>query len=222
MSFEFKTAILVSIIMLSVAIAAGGFAVATDSPLHGKIIALDAGHGSNPADIGATGSCDGIEVREIDMNIAVRSALTAKLETDGAIVFLVPQLASRKERVAAAEAAGAEALISIHHNGLPDPSVDYTQSFITQNRDKALAQAVHPALVQALGLPDHGIKNDGYGMTVYGKIPSVLTEAYFVTNSQGACEFIDGTRITKEIGGFYAGLVKYFFSSTGGGRGRGK
>ena len=193
--------------------------VSATSHLTGKIIALDAGHGSSTTDVGATGNCNGTLVKEVDVNLKVRAELKTKLETDGAIVFEVPQYSSRKERVVAAEAAGANVLISIHHNGSTDTTADYTQTFITQNRDKKLANPIHQALVAALNLPDAGIKHDGYGMTVYGSIPSILTEAYFITNTNEACDFLtaEQARVQQEVGAFYDGLNAYFGSGDGGG-----
>ena len=76
------------------------------SPLEGKIIALDAGHGA--ADTGATGYCNGTAVRELDVNLAVRDELAALLTSASATPYLVPQLASRKDRVAEAEKAGSD------------------------------------------------------------------------------------------------------------------
>src|SRR3989344_2169006 len=93
----------------AVVIATSSFVLATDNPLLGKTIALDAGHGGG--ETGAIGYCGTEAAVEADVNIAVRSALEAKLITAGANVFEVPQLSSRKERVAAAEAAGSDVLI---------------------------------------------------------------------------------------------------------------
>ena len=193
----------------AVVIATSSFVLATDNPLLGKTIALDAGHGGG--ETGAIGYCGTEAAVEADVNIAVRSALEAKLITAGANVFEVPQLSSRKERVAAAEAAGSDVLISIHHNGSSNFTTDYTQSFITQKNDKELALPIQSALVAALGLPNKGIKNDGYGMTVYGRLPGVLTEAYFITDTDEACDFLGSkTRIETEAEATYTGLVQYF------------
>jgi len=212
-------------VALALALATSNFvAVAETNPLAGKIIALDAGHGSSETDIGATGYCNGTPVKEVDVNLKVRSELKTKLGNDGAIVFEVPQLSSRKERVEAAEAAGASVLISIHHDGSTDVTTDYTQTFITQNSDKKLANPIHKALVAVLGLPDAGINHGGYGMTVFGSIPSILTEAYFITDADEACDFLaaEQSRVRQEVGAFYDGLNTYFSGDTGGGGGNGK
>ena len=83
--------------------------------------------------------------------------------------------------------------------------------------------------MDALALPDKGIKNDGYGMTVYGSLPGVLTESYFVTDTDGACDFLAyqngaaNPRVHKEAEALYDGLLAYFSANVGGsGHGRNK
>ena len=188
--------------------------VSAATPFDGKIIALDAGHGNG--ETGAVGNCNGTPVIEADVNFAVRAELEKILTANGATYHEVAQLDSRKDRVADAEAAGSSVLVSIHHNGSTNTSADYTQSFVTQKNDKVFASYIHPAIVSALGLPNKGIKNDGYGMTVYGSLPGILTEAYFVTSTNGACDFVNyqngatNTRVQKEAQAMYNGLLAYF------------
>ena len=188
--------------------------VSAATPFDGKIIALDAGHGNG--ETGAVGNCNGTPVIEADVNSAVRAELEKILTTNGAMYHEVAQRDSRKDRVADAEAAGSDVLISIHHNGSTNTSADYTQSFVTQKNDKVFASYIHPAIVNALGLLNKGIKNDGYGMTVYGSLPGVLSEAYFVTSKSGACDFVNyqngatNTRVQKEAQAMYNGLLAYF------------
>ena len=88
---------------------------------------------------------------------------------------------------------------------------------MTQKNDKEFAKYIHPLLVSAFG-PDKGIKNDGYGMTVYGSLPGALTEAYFITNTTAACDFLKyltnktdpTTRVQKEARAMYNGILAYF------------
>ena len=198
---------------------------AATNPFDGKIVALDAGHGNG--ETGAVGNCNGTTVIEADVNWAVRLELEKLLPVG--TYHEVAQLDSRQDRVADAEAFNSDVLISIHHNGSTNTSADYTQSFVTQRNDKIFASYIHPAIVGALGLRDAGIKNDGYGMTVYGSVPGVLTESYFVTNTDGACDFVNyqngatNTRVQKEAQAMYDGLYQYFSQNTGGGgKGRNK
>jgi len=203
--------------------------VSATTPFSGKIIALDAGHGSTETDYGATGYCGDnlVPVRESEVNLKVAESLKMKIELSepNATVVILDRVPSRKDRVAQAESIGADVLISIHHNGSLDTTVDYTQTFITQNSDKKLANPIHKALVDILRLPDKGIKHSGYGMTVYGSFPSILTEAYFITDTNEACDFLtsEQLRVSQEVEGFYNGLSTYFSSSdSGGGNGKGR
>ena len=191
------------------------FPASAASPFDGKLIALDAGHGGG--ETGAVGNCSGIAVIEADVNFYVRAELEKILDANHVAYFEVPRIDSRKDRVAAAEAAGSSVLISIHHNGSLNITADYTQSFVTQRNDKIFARYIHPAIASALKLRDKGIKNDGYGMTVYGSLPGVLTEAYFITNTEAACDFLKyrdngatNTRVQKEAQAMYDGLYSYF------------
>lgn len=218
-----------NIIALSMLTLLVSLSVSAATPLEGKLIALDAGHGNGAT--GAVGYCSGEPAVEAEVNLAVRAALKAKLVASGAAVHEVEQLSTRKARVENAESAGALVLISIHHNGSGDTAVDYTKSFVTQKNDKELARPVHAALLSALGLDDKGIKNDGYGMTVYGSLPGVLTEAYFITNEQAACDFLGSrSRVEAEAQAMHDGLMEYFTQSGGdddrngnkGGNGKGR
>lgn len=218
-----KKFIIIPALILSFAVLPA-FAVAEVLPLSGKVIALDAGHGGTDGG-GATGYCGGIAVPEADVNLAVRALVKAKIDADGGLGYEVAQLDSRSDRVADAESANSDVLISIHHNGSSNTSANYTQSFVTQKNDKEFAKYIHPAIVSALGLYDKGVKNDGYGMTVYGSLPGILTESFFITNSEEACDFLNTqVHIQAEAQAMYDGLVAYFSRSTtsGGGKGKGR
>ncbi|MFH1462167.1 MAG: N-acetylmuramoyl-L-alanine amidase [bacterium] len=211
---KIKTGLVLSISLPLISLVLVGIIFAQTNSLEDKVIALDAGHVGDYT--GAIGYCGNNAVYESAVNKTVRTELAALLEDQGAIVFLVPQLETRKERVAAAEEAGADILISIHHNGSIDKEMDYTQTFITQTKfDKPLALFVHPALVKALGLPDYGITNSGFGMTVFGDHPAVLTEAYFITNTEAACDYLESQeRVQAEVQGLNKGILDYFLQDS--------
>ena len=177
--------------------------------LAGITIALDAGHGGE--DEGAMGYCLNDEVLEVDVNLRTRELLRAHLESVGATVYLVPQAPEREQRVLAAESAGADVLLSIHHNGFEDPDENYTMTFVSDEADLPLAIALHPRLVESLALPDSEIQYEEFGITHFGTIPAVLTEATFITNSVEACNFLGNqSRIRAEALALFHGLVDYF------------
>lgn len=186
------------------------------NPLSGKIIALDAGHGGS--EIGAVNTT--YNILEKDVNLTVVYATKSKLETGGAMVVLTregnEEIATRKERVAIASKKcyalanrECDALISIHHNGSTDPNHDGTSVYITQKKDGPLGKAVYNELLK-FGLTPEGLQRGGFGMTVYGKMPNTLTEAYYITNNWEAQQYLYGNRVDEESTHLYNGLVKYF------------
>ncbi len=62
---------------------------------------------------------------------------------------------------------------------------------------------------------DEGFESGGYGITVYGRLVSVLTEAYYITNAWEAEQYISGTggRINDEATALYDGLLGCFDSN---------
>ena len=69
--------------------------VSAATPLTGKIIALDAGHGNG--ETGAVGVCNGVEVIEADVNLAVRAELKSLIVSGEGAVHEVEQLSSRHD-----------------------------------------------------------------------------------------------------------------------------
>lgn len=225
-------------------------ALAVTNPLLGKIISLDAGHGSSVSDTGAVNQKYG--VAEADVNLLVVNVLKMKLEGQGAYVVIAARLASRKDRVndaiakcAALDITGdgvadnrkCDVLVSIHHNSLSDPAHDGTLVIYNEKQDISLATALHNSLITGLGLTDEGYLNGGYGVTVYGHLVSALTEAYYITNDcetelylykttiSPSCNktiYPDGDRVDREAQLQVNGLSNYFASQTSGGGGKPK
>jgi N-acetylmuramoyl-L-alanine amidase len=149
-------------------------------PLRGRLIAVDAGH--PPA--GASGPTG---LREAEANLAIALALKPMLEGEGARVVLTRTADAPLDlwpRVAMAEAAGAELLISIHNNALPDGLNPFINSgasvYYNQPRSIPLARAVQAALVRRLGVRDLGIGWGDLALVRPTWMPSVLTEGLFM------------------------------------------
>jgi N-acetylmuramoyl-L-alanine amidase len=149
-------------------------------PLRGIRVGLDPGH--PPA--GATGATGAYEA---DVVLAVARAAVPLFERAGAEVLLLRNdtlpvdLAARPR---AAEAGGADLLISIHANALPDgvnPFVNSgTSVYYFHPRAVPFAREVNRALVRAFGFRDLGIGRGDLALARPTWMPSILTEGLFL------------------------------------------
>jgi N-acetylmuramoyl-L-alanine amidase len=191
------------------------------APLRRRIIAIDPGH----PPLGATGPTG---LREAEANLAVALQLRAMLEADGAKVLMTRVTDSAVDlwpRVALAEGSGAELLVSIHNNALPDGINPFTNNgtsvFYNQPRSVPLASAVQRRLVRRLGLPDLGISRADFAVIRATWLPSVLVEGMFLImpEQEAALRTPQGTR--RYAQGVYEGIRGYLqerakFQSSGG------
>lgn len=249
-----RVAVAALLIVLSLVASTAGTASSGGSggPLSGRVIALDAGHGGT--ELGATYPANlgwDAVVYEKDVNLAVVYALRDRLQAAGADVVLTREadetISSRRERVniaiegcRALSGRKCDALVSVHHNGSTDPSYDGLLVIYNEKQDLPLATAVHDALWSGLSHPvpyvDEGFENGGYGITVYGRLVSVLTEAYYITNTWETDQYLAGAptqicdaggasctvvrfgpRTDDEAAALYTGLLAYFGSEPDGG-----
>ena len=188
-------------------------AVNGGDPLRGRLIAVDPGH--PPA--GATGPTG---LREAEANLGVALELRRRLEEAGARVMMTRTTDTAVDllpRVLAAERAGAEVLISIHNNGLPDginPFVNSgTSVYYNHPRSVPLAAAIQAALVRRLGLRDLGIGRGDLALVRGTWMPSVLTEGLFMMlpDQEAALRNPQGRRLYAQavVDGLRAYLAEY-------------
>jgi N-acetylmuramoyl-L-alanine amidase len=165
-------------------------------PFRGRIIAVDPGH----PPLGATGPTG---LREAEANLAVARQLETMLTAAGARVLMTRTRDTAVDlwpRVAVADAGGAELLISIHNNALPDgvnPFTNYgTSVFYNQPRSVPLAMEVQRSLVRRLGLPDLGISRGDLAVVRPTWMPAILCEGMFLImpDQEAALRSVKGQR----------------------------
>jgi N-acetylmuramoyl-L-alanine amidase len=149
-------------------------------PLRGRTIVLDPGH----PPLGATGPT---RLSEPVAVLAVAEKARQLLERAGAKVLLTRSDAAPVDlfpRTRFAERQGADVLVSIHANALPDgvnPIVNSgTSVYYFQPRSADLARALDRALVRRLGVRDLGMGRGDYALVRPTWMPAALTEGLFI------------------------------------------
>lgn len=88
---------------------------------------------------------------------------------------------------------GADASIELHFNSHGDPTASGTETLSSGSaRSVELAEEVHMAMVEDLGLRDRGVKvhnrrtkGRGYKSLVAGSAPAILVEPFFGSSAKG-------------------------------------
>jgi N-acetylmuramoyl-L-alanine amidase len=149
-------------------------------PLRGVLIVVDPGH----PPVGATGPTGlyepvpnlgiGLKLRDLLAEAGARVVMT---RTSDSAVDLYP-------RTRLADSIGADLLISIHNNALPDGVNPFTNNgtsvFYNHPRSIPLAKAVDAELVKALGVRDLGYARGDLALVRPTWMPAILTEGLFI------------------------------------------
>lgn len=187
--------------------------VSTGLPLQGVRVVLDPGHGGS-YDIGAVG-LNGLAER--DLNLTLSHAVLNELASRG-----IPATTTRtghygsllSVRSAFADALGAEALVSIHHNAPTfrtgsEPGTEVYVQSVSARQSRAdsarLGGLLQEEITEALSgfenvrwsrLPDAGVMRvllpsggDAYGMIRHPNVPAVLVEYGYLSNPSEAALF---------------------------------
>lgn len=188
-----------------------------DSPLSGKVVLVDAGHGGD--DGGAKAKDSGIWEKEINLQVAllVRDALTAR----GATVVMTRekdmQYDARKRadltaRLKLAQEHNAEMLLCIHMNEYRKRAESGPQVFYRagQEQSRLLAGAIQEALIQGLQPPKKRQAMAGDYFMLSLDIPSVLIECGFLSNSAEEKLLLTKEYQTRAAEAICAGTEEYF------------
>ena len=179
-----------------------------------KLIVIDAGHGGT--DPGASY----LSKIEKDINLSIALKTQRELENLGYSVNMIrttDTTVSLEDRSKFANKLNADLFISIHQNSFTSTTANgtevyYTTSkpdsgFPTQNSDKLskskeLAKLTCDNIVSAIGTYNRGIKDGNFSVLRNSKMPAILIECGFITNSSDSSKTsndIYQTKIAKAI-----------------------
>lgn len=180
------------------------------SPLIGKTIVLDAGHGG--PDMGATGRQG---TREKNINFDVTLRLKDLLEEAGARVVLTRNediFISLYERSFIANNLNAELFVSIHSNFHPKSEVKGVEVYYYPGRKESalLAKSVETKMIESTHQNSLGVKTNDFVVIRETDMPSILVELGFLSNYEE--ENIISTPAYKETAanGIFEGIVEYY------------
>ncbi len=154
------------------------------SPISGKTIVLDAGHGG--VDMGA---CGRQGTREKDVNLEVTMRLKDLLEEAGARVVLTrtdDSFISLYERPFLANYLFCNLFLSIHSNNHTNFNVNGIEVYHHSERPEAklLAEKVSERLVAKTRLNNRGVRANDFCVTRETQMPSILIELGYLSNYQ--------------------------------------
>lgn len=76
--------------------------------------------------------------------------------------------------------------------------------------DKALAQEVVNTVSSTLNLPNNGISRFASGVLLKSKMPSTISEGFFLTNSDEYTAIKSGNRLEQEAEALFTAIQNYF------------
>ncbi len=179
-----------------------------DPPI--KSVCIDAGHGGT--DIGTSNG----GILEKDLNLAVAFKLQELLNTDGYSTYMTREdnsTLSNNDRYTFCNNMNTSTLVSIHHNGSIDKSVDYTLGLYHQKKSRNLARIVGQSVADEFGQGGtFRIDRFPSGVLIKSDMPSMISEGYFLTNTDRLHELTSDydTAVDKEAQSLLNGLNSYY------------
>lgn len=216
---EYRWIFLFSLIIFSSLVYTYRITVPTMLPISGKTIVIDPGHGG--WDPGKTGN---IGENEKIINLQISQILQKYLETSGANVVITrnedealgdSKNKDMKERKNIADSSYGDILVSIHQNSFPKESAKGAQVFYygTSEESKKLAEFVQSRLISEADNENKRTAkaNTDYYMLKAMKLPCIIVECGFLSNSNEEKLLNDKKYQEKIAWAIYMGIIDYFY-----------
>ena len=201
----------------------------TATPVSGKTIILDAGHGT--PDEGAESS-DG--TTEAKTNLKITLKLQKLLEQSGCEVLLTrsddnaiydldsktlrqKKVSDIKNRVKIGNESSADIFVSVHLNKIPQSQYYGWQCFYNTKNEKSidLAKSIQESLNESIEKENNRVamKLDSVYIMKNVEIPISIVECGFLSNPEEERELLEDSYQEKLAWGIYNGIMEYFYKN---------
>lgn len=192
------------------------------SPLKGKVIAIDPGHGGKFT--GAKGK-GGLEEKEVNLKVAL--ALKAMLVRAGAVVRLTREddrdflknpsehvREDLKRRIAFLDTLSPDLFLSVHHNSnTRDQAENRTMTFYKMEDPGAsldAAASIHRSFIRSLRISPQELDAGNYFVLWNSKTPAVLGEPSYLTHPEIESILNNDKAIRIEAAAYFNGILEWF------------
>jgi len=177
------------------------------SPLLGKIIVIDPGHGGkDPGYIGRYGT--------LEKNLTYKVALRLKrlLRESGATVYLTrySDISVKNSKIVEiANSKNADIFIALHFNSFTSSRTGGCETFYYTPWSKTLAKVVQKNVCRVTKRRNRGVKKDMYYTVHHTNMPSVLVEPAYLTNPKEEKLILNPVFQENVALGIYKGIKEY-------------
>lgn len=215
---------LIMILILSVyARSLGDIAISVMEVKRSRVVVIDPGHGGfDPGKVGIN------QILEKDINLSIALKLKNLLEQEGIFVIMTREedvglyketdsnkkLSDMEKRCDIIDESNCDLAVSIHQNSFSSASVSGPQVFYfeTSAEGKELATIIQRQLIDILKPKKERVEkaNNNYYMLKKVKVPSVIVECGFLTNSEEAMLLTEDHYQEKIALAIKNGILEYF------------
>ncbi|MBX2861378.1 MAG: N-acetylmuramoyl-L-alanine amidase [Vampirovibrio sp.] len=172
-------------------------------------VVVDAGHGGH--DQGA--SRRGILEKDLNLNLAKK--VKKSLEARGIKVYMTrstDKFVSLKNIAGYANRVNPDLFISIHHNASTNPAQHGLETYYYTRQSLPFARRVHKHIVNNVSAPDKGVRRAMFYVIHHTKMPAILCEVGYVSNSSERRALLSPARQNATANAIGDGVVEYLQS----------
>ena len=199
----------------------------TSTPVSGKTIVIDAGHGV--PDEGAQSSTG---TTEAETNMKISLKVQNLLEQSGCTVILTrsdenaiydvdsntlkqKKISDIRNRVKIGNESSADIFVSIHLNKIPQQQYYGWQCFYKEGNEQSnkLAKSIQENLNKSMQKENNRVamKIDNIYIIKHVEIPTSIVECGFLSNPEEEKQLLDDNYQNRLAWGIYSGIINYFY-----------